>query len=588
MDRIKVLAVAPYPGLVTVLEGVTPDYPDIDLTIHLGDLESGLNAAHAAFSENFDAVISRGGTAQVLEEELSVPVVEIELSTVDILRQTQSIPVEGPRLAAVGFGNAFAKLKSASDLLPRPVDVRTVDFADEVPLALDALVASGHVTFLCDNVAFETARKRGLDARLLISGPDSVRQALDRVLFYFAQWREGMARNRLLWQIIQNQPGNIVLYYEGGRLVYSDLPEKQGWILGEIEARFAEGSERMVFQRAHRIWRVRRSTIQGDGTRYVEFLVTSSREPVRGGMAGIEYLGKDEVERGLAESVFRAAGAEALVSGQVAAAVRSRRPVMLRGEVGCGKDQIVKMLYLAGDRTGRPYVSVDCSLLIERSFEFLTESYTSPLYESGQTLCLKSIHALSLDRWHELLAVIRQTGICDRNFVLLSGNDREDGSEPDSLATFAEQLHCHVLTVAPLRARPDGVAPAVLGYLAHASREAGRKPPTMDDDALRELEELPWPRNYLQLRKVIDWLLATCHDGRITVVGVREALARERTTRFSSTSTPSEGSTLDLLRPLADIERDVARIVLESCNGNKSRAAKTLGISRTTMWRLLK
>ena len=203
-------------------------------------------------------------------------------------------------------------------------------------------------------------------------------------------------------------------------------------------------------------------------------------------------------------------------------------------------------------------------------------------------MCLKSIHALSLDRWHELLAVIRQTGICDRNFVLLSGNDREDGSEPDSLATFAEQLHCHVLTVAPLRARPDGVAPAVLGYLAHASREAGRKPPTMDDDALRELEEFPWPRNYLQLRKVIDWLLATCHDGRITVVGVREALARERTTRFSSTSTPSEGSTLDLLRPLADIERDVARIVLESCNGNKSRAAKTLGISRTTMWRLLK
>ena len=72
------------------------------------------------------------------------------------------------------------------------------------------------------------------------------------------------------------------------------------------------------------------------------------------------------------------------------------------------------------------------------------------------------------------------------------------------------------------------------------------------------------------------------------MVGVREALARERTTRFSSTSTPSEGSTLDLLRPLADIERDVARIVLESCNGNKSRAAKTLGISRTTMWRLLK
>lgn len=187
MDRIKVLAVAPYPGLATVLEGVTPDYPDIDLTIHVGDLESGLAVAHTSFSQNFDAVISRGGTAQILEEELSVPVVEIELSTGDVLRQTRGIPTEGPRLAAVGFGNTFTKLVRASDLLPRPIDVRTVDFADEVPIALDELAASGHETFLCDNFSYESARERGLDARLLVSGPESVRQALDRVRFYFSQ-----------------------------------------------------------------------------------------------------------------------------------------------------------------------------------------------------------------------------------------------------------------------------------------------------------------------------------------------------------------------------------------------------------------
>ena len=58
--------------------------------------------------------------------------------------------------------------------------------------------------------------------------------------------------------------------------------------------------------------------------------------------------------------------------------------------------------------------------------------------------------------------------------------------------------------------------------------------------------------------------------------------------QFSSTSSPSESSTLDLLRPLEHIERDIARLVLEGCRGNKTRAAETLGISRTTMWRLLK
>lgn len=585
---MKVLAVAPYPALVTVIEGVLPDYPDMNVTIHLGDLDSGLAAAHSAFSEHFDAVISRGGTAQILEEELAIPVVEIELSTGDILRQTSDIPTEGPALGAVGFGNAFDKVADVADLLPRPVDVRTVDFADEVPLALEELASSGHETFLCDKIAFQMARERGLDARLLVSGPESVRQALDRVAFYLTQWHESLMRSRLLWQIVQSQPGNFVLFDEAGKLVYSDLPEEQGWLLDEIERRFSEGSERMVLQRAHRIWRVRRAVLENDGASYVEFLVSSSREPMRRGMAGIEYLGSEEVRRGLEESVFKAAGAVPLVSSAVEAAVSSAKPVMLRGETGSGKDQIVKLLYLESGRTQRPYVSVDCSLLSERSFDFLTESYTSPLYESGQTVCLKGLQALSTDRWHELLATLRQTGFCKRNLVLLSGNDREDGSEPDVLAAFSDQLRCHVMTVAPLRSRPDGVAPAILGYLAHAAREAGVTAPRVDDDAMLELEAFPWPQNYLQLRRVVDWVLATCHGRRIALANVREALARERTVRFSSTSTPSEGTTLDLLRPLASIERDIARLVLETCGGNRTRASELLGISRTTLWRLLK
>ena len=588
MARTKVLAIAPYPALATVIEGVAPEFTDMEVTIHVGDLESALEVAHAAFSENFDAVISRGGTAQILEEELSIPVVEIELSTGDILRQTAHIPAEGPRLAAVGFGNAFSKLSGMSDLMPRPIDVEMVDFADEVPLALERLAKTGHKTFLCDNISYKTAREMGLDAKLLVSGPESVRFALDHVRFYLNQWREVVERGHLLWQIIQSLPGHFILFGVAGELVYSDLPEELTWLLDEVEQRFGEEWERLVLQRHHRIWRLRRARIRSNDREYVQVSVTSSREPARAATAGIEWADRAEVERALDESVFRAAGAETLVADAVRTAIASRRPVMLRGEVGSGKDQIVKLLYLESGRTQRPYVSIDCSLLGERGQEFLTDSYASPLYASGQTVCLRGLHAFEEGRWHELLSTIMRSGVCERNLVLLSGNDGEDGREPEVLATLAERLHCHVLNVAPLRARPDGVEPAVRGYLAHAAREAGKREPGIDEDALGELAAFGWPRNYLQLRRVVDWLLTSCRGERISLPDVRSALARESAVRYSSTATPSDETTLDLMRPLAQTERDIARLVLASSGGNRTRAAEVLGISRTTMWRLLK
>ena len=69
---------------------------------------------------------------------------------------------------------------------------------------------------------------------------------------------------------------------------------------------------------------------------------------------------------------------------------------------------------------------------------------------------------------------------------------------------------------------------------------------------------------------------------------VREALDREGATRFSSLDTPSETSSIDLLRPLREIERDIVRMVVEKYGGNQTETARTLGVSRTTIWRILK
>ena len=83
--RIRVLGIAPYEGMKTLMSSVVADYPQIDLTLFVGDMEQGLEIARSNFHGDYDVVISRGGTAKMLQKNLALPVLDMDLSMYDIL-----------------------------------------------------------------------------------------------------------------------------------------------------------------------------------------------------------------------------------------------------------------------------------------------------------------------------------------------------------------------------------------------------------------------------------------------------------------------------------------------------------------------
>ena len=125
------------------------------------------------------------------------------------------------------------------------------------------------------------------------------------------------------------------------------------------------------------------------------------------------------------------------------------------------------------------------------------------------------------------------------------------------------------------RARPPALAPA-----AH--------PQTSSAAAAETLDAYRWPRNYLQLREVSERLYILVGAGTVERAVAKEVLAQEDVIKTATFGAPALESDLYILRPLADTERDVARLVLQHLHGNRTRAAEVLGISRTTLWRLLK
>ena len=100
---LRVLGIAPYEGLRELMETVAELREDIRLTAYAGNFHEGLAIAQSIDPSEYDVVVSRGGTTDLLREKLSAPVFSVELSYFDILNAIKLAQGYGGRFAIAGF-----------------------------------------------------------------------------------------------------------------------------------------------------------------------------------------------------------------------------------------------------------------------------------------------------------------------------------------------------------------------------------------------------------------------------------------------------------------------------------------------------
>lgn len=303
--------------------------------------------------------------------------------------------------------------------------------------------------------------------------------------------------------------------------------------------------------------------------------------------AGIEWLNADEVEARYASSTYGIVEDTAAVAVPVRESYARGVPLMLEGELGAGQDQIARRLYLDGPYADQPFVSVALDELTDRGWRHLLKSSESPLFQTGLTLCMGGWHAVGPQRLRELVSAMIDTALATRCHVVLTANDMPGGSESDQAAFVTERFACAV-SVAPAIAEQGGASEKVARYLGYLADMFKTGAPWLSAAAAETLDAYRWPRNYLQLREVSERLYILVGAGTVERAVAKEVLAQEDVIKTATFGAPALESDLYILRPLADTERDVARLVLQHLHGNRTRAAEVLGISRTTLWRLLK
>lgn len=586
--QIRVLGIAPYEDMMPLMASLAEEYPQVSLTMFTGDMEEGLEVAKSNLHGNYDVVISRGGTAKILHRNLDLPVVEIEISMYDVLCTMQLASGPVGRTALVSLADSAANANLLSRLLGYDIDVFLLDSSADVEPALLELRRENYQSILCDVITYTTAQKLGMNSFLIVSGADSIRRAYEQALRLCRDQERLREENQFFRQLLQGQIGQTVVFDGEGNLYLSTLENPKPGVLDLLRRELPESKEAAN----RRVTRTLNGTLYSIRSRhignYVAFFFDARKVPLSPNHVGIRFLSRVEAEREYYGSIFGYASAILYPRDKLEQISQSAAPIMVSGEDGTGKLYIVDLLYMRSPLQNNPLVFVNCSLLNDKSWSFLLEHHGSPLADTGSTLYFTGIDSLSHERCRQLLAALSETNVCRHNRVIFSCISRAGEYISATGSLFLDKLGCLSLYLPPLRQISDQINALVNLTLSHINADLPSLIMGVEPEALELLRRFSWPHNYTQFRRVLYELAVSAPDPIITAKDVRGVLQKEQ--HFSSFVPQGEDTAvpLDLNRTLNDIDRDVARRVVHEMDGNQTAAARRLGISRTTLWRLLK
>ncbi|MEW6601299.1 MAG: sigma-54 dependent transcriptional regulator [Nitrospirota bacterium] len=275
--------------------------------------------------------------------------------------------------------------------------------------------------------------------------------------------------------------------------------------------------------------------------------------------------------------------------------------VLLTGESGVGKGLVAKLIHYSGLRKERPFLAVNCAifteeLLASELFGHERGAFTGAVATKQGLVEIANKGSLFLDEIAEMTPTLQAKllkVIEDREFLRVGGTrpikvdvrfiaaTNQNINVLVSEGKFREDLYYRLnvmdIYIPPLRERKEDIIPLSTHFLEKQSKKANKKITSISSEAVEMLMAYGFPGNVRELENIIE-----------------RAVILEKTSQIRPESLPQtiklfQVETIDpnRIRNLDEISKVYAEKVLEYCEGNKSKAAELLGISRTSLWRIL-
>jgi len=278
---------------------------------------------------------------------------------------------------------------------------------------------------------------------------------------------------------------------------------------------------------------------------------------------------------------------------------RAETTVLIIGETGSGKELVASALHSGGPRAGRAFVKVDCTALAETLLESELFGHVKGAFTGahkdrvgrlqmaqGGTLFLDEIGDMSLKTQVKLLRAIEEkrfervgdstTNQADVRIIAATHHDlRQLVKQTQFREDLFFRLKVVEVNLPPLRDRVDDL-PLLVEHFCHVLNQVYNKQvDAVLPEVFEELRSYPWPGNVRELKHVLEYAFVQCHGSTITLDHLPAEVME-----------PSSKTTLPLVAK-KDFSAQELVEVLNKTDWNKSKAARLLGISRPTLYRLL-
>ena len=628
MQMIRVLLIAPYLQCKELADEVFAGFDDRSISLQ------AMYAVGVKFIDSlqvdYDAIIARGATASALRLRYPhIPLVDLPVTGYDVIHAVHECGklFQASKIAVMGSDSMIYDVQRISAVLDVQIECFRVTREDEAERDVEIALQRGFDAVISGAMAVEIARNRGMNAVLIESGKEAIVSAVQEAIRTAQMAKHNQTVTERIKAIMDYAYEGVVAIDEAGMITVFNKTTTE--ITG-IPAKAALGHHVRSILPETGLLRVLETgeAELGELQNLNGTMVAKNRIPVKvkekvvGAVATFQKVSElqqleGQIRKKIHHKSLNAKYSFGDIIGRSAAirdAVERTRKfskvdsnVLLIGETGTGKEILAQSCHNSSNRRKGPFVAVNCaalpeSLLESELFGYVEGAFTGAvkggkpgLFELAHqgTIFLDEVSEIPLKLQGRLLRVLQEREIMrvgDNRIIpvdvrVISATNRdlkklaaENGFRRDLLYRI-DVLH---IQAPSLRERREDIPLLLEHFFALYNRKFGKGIRRVVPLAERMLMEYEWPGNIRELRNLCEQMAVLVEGDTIDTEDVLRVVGRQ------ITESKNTGS-MRRVKLATAASPDVAAIhqAIASAEGNKTKAAELLGISRTTLWRKL-
>jgi transcriptional regulator, propionate catabolism operon regulatory protein len=582
-----------------------------------------------------EVIISRWGGASVLRANLQIPVLSIPYASVDLLRSLKQASELGNKIVLTSFMGKMGGLAILEELLR--VEIRQAIYTDLPSLenALQSAKRQGCGVAVGGGWTMRIAEKEGMAYVELGTSEENIAATFENAKSVAQANREEKRRAYRYQCIIDATTEGIIAVDNRGRInavnkaarTFMNITSRD--VAGQPVSLFVDSpSVRQVLNAKVPVWN-RLEKIDDDLFVFNHRPVEMNDEIIGGvstfkdvtNVMGAENAVRRSLTKGLVArySIADLIHADRVMQNIVVKAeqfAKTDSTILLVGATGTGKEILAQSVHNLSKRAENPFVSVHCGALPETLIESELFGYEEGAFTGTKkggspgrfemahkgTLFLDEINTTPLNVQARLLRILQEKEVMrlggkrkipiDVRIIAAAGRDLESAVQ-DGL--FREDLFFRLnvlrINIPPLKDRVKDIPVLLKHYIGRLSAQHGFEPISLPDAYVEKLMTYSWPGNVRQLRNFVERLVLNANL-RCSTSPLEDLY--EELIQYPPHPKHSEpvGEMKSLRKEMKEMKWDqesiLIREALEEARFNKTRAAKALGITRTTLWRKMK